>query len=103
MFTVNMELKSIASPVIIENGFASNAANNMASIAEMKLYKNASAMNCPINWLFADPATFLMPTSFALLDARAVDRFMKLTHASMMMKMAMLPKIYTYLMLLKWL
>ena len=47
-----------------------------------------------------DPATFLIPTSFARLDERAVERFMKFTQAISKMKKAMIEKIYTYVILL---
>ena len=43
-----------------------------------------------------DPPSFLIPTSFALLDACAVARFMKFIAAITTIRIAMLPKIIRY-------
>ena len=43
-----------------------------------------------------DPPIFLIPTSFALLDAWAVARFMKLIAAITTIRIATLPKIIRY-------
>ena len=48
-------------------------------------------MRCKRN----EPATFLMPTSFARLAERAVERFMKFTHAMNKINTAITEKIYT--------
>jgi hypothetical protein len=40
-----------------------------------------SPRNCLINWRRLEPRTFLIPTSGAREEERAVARFMKLIHA----------------------
>ena len=44
-----------------------------------------------------EPPIFLIPTSFALLEAWAVARFMKLIAAITTISIAMLPKMIRYL------
>ncbi len=62
----------------------------------MKERINDSVRNCVTSILRVEPATFLIPTSFALRDACAVERFMKLIAAINTIRMAMLPKIIRY-------
>src|ERR1044071_3271358 len=93
----------IDSPMIFEKGFRRVSTSTTAITVAIKVNKNASDKNCLINWAFVDPVTFRIPTSFALLDALAVERFIKFTQARRMMNKAMLPKMYTYLILLIWL
>ena len=49
-------------------------------------------MRCKRN----EPATFLMPTSFARFAERAVERFMKFTQAINKINKAITEKMYTY-------
>src|SRR5664279_3766466 len=69
-----------------------NAAIPMASSNERKLVNTDSVRNWAMRFDLKDPATFLIPTSFARLAERAVDRFMKFTQAISKMKMAMMEK-----------
>ncbi len=62
----------------------------------MKERINDSVRNCVTSIRRVEPATFLMPTSFALREACAVDRFMKLMAAISTIRMAILPKIIRY-------
>src|SRR6478735_12759422 len=78
------------------NNGNNNAAIPMASSNEKKLVKTDSVRNCVMRSTRDEPATFLIPTSFARLAERAVDRFMKFTQAISKMKIAMIEKIYTY-------
>ena len=73
-----------------------NAPNGKAIITPMNANKNDSPRNCFMRSYFPAPITFLTPTSLALFDARAVDKFMKLMHAMMSMNKATAEKIYTY-------
>src|SRR4028118_1763633 len=43
--------------------------------------RTASQRNCLIREAFSAPSTFLTPISNALFEERAVERFIKLTHA----------------------
>ena len=56
-----------------------------------------SERNCVIKAPLDEPPIFFIPTSFALLDAWAVARFMKLIAAINTIRMAILPKIFRYL------
>jgi hypothetical protein len=47
-----------------------------------ELIRIDSARNCLIRWLLDEPNTFRTPTSLALLADLAVDKFIKLIHAS---------------------
>ena len=67
----------------------------MASSNEKKLNKTDSVKNCVIRCERNEPATFLIPTSFARLAERAVERFIKFTQAINKIKMAITEKIYT--------
>src|SRR3954466_9809103 len=49
---------------------------------EINATKTDSLKNCFINWLRTEPTVLRIPTSFARFSLRAVDRFMKLIHAS---------------------
>ncbi len=46
--------------------------------------------------LLLAPTAFFIPTSLTLLEARAVDKFMKLIQAMRRMKTAMMEKSLTY-------
>ena len=94
---VNSELKARALPAIELKTGSINAASISATSVEIKLYNKASVKNCQTNCFLSDPSTFLMPTSFALLDDCAVLRFIKFTQASIMMNKAIAEKMYTYL------
>ena len=52
-----------------------------------------SVRNCVISIALDEPPNFFIPTSFALLDAWAVERFMKLIAAINTISNAILPKI----------
>ena len=67
---------------------AHNIANNVSSTDSLR--------NWPINCFFTEPNTFRIPTSLALLKARAVERLVKFTQASNKIKIANAEKIYTY-------
>ena len=67
-----------------------------AKSREMNERMSDSDRNCVTSIPLVDPATFFIPTSFALLEAWAVDRFMKLTAAISTMSIATLPKIVRY-------
>ena len=54
-----------------------------------------SFRNCFITCLLSAPTDFLMPTSFARFSLRAVERFMKLIHATSRINMPMTPNIHT--------
>src|SRR5204862_1535714 len=79
------------------NGFNETAINTKAIIVEITLYNIASERNWFISCFFSEPNTLRMPTSFALFTDCAVDKFIKFTQASTMMKNAITEKIYTYL------
>ena len=53
-------------------------------------------MNCQTSNFFEEPNDFLTPTSTALLDPRAVARFMKLMQAMIIINKAIAENIYTY-------
>src|SRR4029079_4344328 len=93
----------MGSSMTIEKPFSKTATRTTAMNEERKLYKNASDKNCLINCALDDPVTLRIPTSLALLEALAVERFIKFTQASSTINTATLPKIYMYLMLLMWL
>src|SRR6266513_1053483 len=61
---------------------------NTANTNEKKLSKTDSVRNCVMRSERVDPATFRMPTSLARFADRAVDRFMKFTHAIIKIKAA---------------
>ena len=67
----------------------------IASSNEKNLIKTDSVKNCIIRCDRNEPATFLMPTSFARLAERAVERFIKFTQAMSKIKTAITEKIYT--------
>ncbi len=68
-----MELNTSALPATSLNGFSKiNTIAKATSIA-IKLYNMASVKNCFINWVFIEPNTLRMPTSFALFADCAVD------------------------------
>ncbi len=75
------------------NNGNNNIAIKIASISEKKLSKTDSVKNCVIRCERNEPATFLIPTSFARLAERAVERFIKFTHAINKMKIAITEKI----------
>ena len=52
-----------------------------------------SVRNCAIRLFLKEPNTFLTPTSFARLDERAVERFIKLTQAINKIRIAIKEKI----------
>ena len=79
--------------MIVENGSNKINTNAIPITVAMKLYNKASAKNCPINCAFVEPVAFRIPTSFALLEAFAVERFMKFTQARRIMNIAILPKM----------
>src|SRR5215471_2299955 len=56
--------------------------------------KKDSLMNCLTRSDLFAPVTFLTPTSFALFDARAVERFMKLMQAITWISIAINNKMY---------
>src|SRR5688572_16224218 len=62
----------------------------------MAMYRYDSNKNCVINLLYGAPTAFLMPTSFARLAERAVDKFMKLIQASTVINKAIDPKVKRY-------
>src|SRR5215831_5540323 len=73
------------------------ATDNMEAI---RLIRIDSVRNCLTRLLRSEPRTFRTPTSFARLEERAVERFIKLTQAMSKMKIAMAEKMYTYWILL---
>jgi hypothetical protein len=77
-----------------KRGNASNAIPNARSRA-IKLRSTDSPMNCFIKECFSAPRTFLMPTSEERFEERAVDKFIKLIHASSRVNKAMEPKTYS--------
>ena len=68
-----------------------------AKIRETKASINDSARNWVTSMPLVDPPTFLIPTSFDLLEAWAVARFMKLIAAITTIRIAMLAKMTRYL------
>src|SRR5882672_6579545 len=70
------------------NAAIPNARNN-----ERKLTNTDSVKNWVMRLERSEPATFRMPTSFARLAERAVDRFIKFTQAISKIKMAIIEKI----------
>ena len=77
------------------NNGNNSAAMPKASSSERKLTIIDSVRNCVMRLERDDPATFLIPTSFARLADRAVDKFIKFTQAMSKMKIAIKEKIYT--------
>ena len=63
-----IEPKSKVFPATELNNGNNNATRNKAKAEEIKLYNIASVINCFINWPFKEPRTFLIPTSFALIE-----------------------------------
>ena len=59
-----------------------------ATIMEIKLIKKDSVINWAISAFFSEPKVLRIPTSLALSDERAVDRFIKLTPAMNKIKKA---------------
>ena len=64
-----------------------------AKISDINERINDSDRNCVISIPLVEPPIFFIPTSFALRDDWAVERFIKLIAAINTMSMAMLPKI----------
>src|SRR4030095_11933973 len=77
------------------NNGNNSAAMPSASSSERKLTNTDSVRNWVIRLERNDPATFLIPTSFARFAERAVDKFIKFTQAISKMKKAITEKIYT--------
>ena len=71
--------------------------NITATIRAINESMNDSERNWATSMPLVDPATFFIPTSFALLDAWAVDRFIKLIAAIKTISIAILPNILRYL------
>ncbi len=67
-----------------------------AKIREINESINDSERNWVISIPLDEPPIFLIPTSFALLDAWAVERFMKLIAAIRTISTAILPNIIRY-------
>ena len=67
----------------------------IATITERRVIKVDSLRYCHTKELFSAPTAFLMPTSLALREALAVDRFMKLMQAIINMKTAMAENSHT--------
>src|SRR5258708_34743799 len=63
------------------NSGINNQANPTAIIVDTIVIRIDSVKNWNTRYLRAEPNTLRTPTSLARLDERAVDRFMKLTHA----------------------
>src|SRR5450755_3991615 len=91
----NKVITRISFPASRLNKGSNNAPNKTASSNDRKLNKTDSVKNCVIKCDRSEPATFLIPTSFARLAERAVERFIKLTQAISKIKMAITEKIYT--------
>src|SRR5437868_4179502 len=68
-------------------------ATNTAMMAPASVTIIDSVRNCAIKYLRGEPSTLRTPTSFALLDERAVDRFIKFTQAISSINIAMAEKI----------
>src|SRR6478735_1564821 len=73
-----------------------NQTRVMAMNSETKAVSIDSVMNWKISECRCAPMDFFIPTSFALRDARAVERFMKLIQAINKMKMAIMENKRTY-------
>src|SRR4051812_20473889 len=91
----NKVLTRMSFPASWLNRGISSRAIKIASIKEKKLIKTDSVKNCIMRCERNEPATFLMPTSFARLAERAVERFIKFTQAISKIKIAITEKIYT--------
>src|SRR5262245_51216596 len=80
-------------------GSKSHAHNIERTIADI-VSKTDSQRNLKISCLRSAPTTFLIPTSFILLEAFAVDRFIKLMQAITKIKTAIRENSFTYSILL---
>ena len=89
-------LKVSILPVIILNGYFKASVSPKAMIIAIKLNRIDSIKNCQTNSFLEEPNDFLTPTSKALLDPRAVARFIKLIHAMTIINKAIAENIYTY-------
>ena len=73
--------------------------NKVATVAR-SMENTESRMVSPINCIMScwrpAPTTFLTPISFALLNDRAVARFMKLKQAMIRTNKAIIDKAFTY-------
>ena len=67
-----------------------------AKISEINERIKDSERNCVISIPLVEPPIFFIPTSFALLDACAVERFIKLIAAIKTISIAILPNIIRY-------
>ena len=83
-----------AVPDMYEKTGKANAAIRSPRSSAIKLINTDSPMNCVTRECFSAPSTFLMPTSDDRFDERAVDKFIKLIHASRSVNNAMEPKTY---------
>src|SRR5580704_7187904 len=70
------------------------SATKTAIIAAARVTMTDSIKNWAMRYFRGEPNTFLMPTSLALFEDLAVERFMKLIHAINKIKIAMAEKIY---------
>ena len=68
-----------------------------ARISDINERIKDSERNWAISIPLVEPATFFIPTSFALLDACAVERFIKFIAAIRTISIAILPNILRYL------
>ena len=93
---VNKEVNSISFPANVLNHPNDNFTIPKPMINDKKAMSVDSVKNCPISDFFPVPKTFLIPTSLALPDERAVVRFMKLMHANTRINNAAAENIYTY-------
>src|ERR1700733_14881429 len=82
-------------PDIWLNSGSSSLAPKTAITVAIKVTITDSDKNCAIKYLRGEPSTLRTPTSRALFDERAVDRFMKFTQAMSNINMAMAEKMYT--------
>src|SRR5262249_25830271 len=71
---------------------------NTASTNDSNATTIDSPRNCPINCTRIDPTDLRIPTSFARFSDLAVDKFIKLIHASNRTNNHMTPNIHTYTM-----
>ncbi len=71
-----------------------SSTNKIAKIIAIKLIKIVSVKNCLISEIWFEPSVFLIPTSLALPEERAVERFVKFMQAIRRIARAMIEKIY---------
>ena len=64
-----------------------------ATIVETNDMITDSVRNCAISIPLVEPPSFFIPTSLALADACAVERFVKFTTATSSISKAIVPKI----------